>query len=445
MYLLYSALLAVFAIVSLPYWLWQEIRAGKYGEGLAQRFGNVPPQLRSNCRPSIWVHAVSVGEVLAVAGLVEELRRRYPDHRLVVSTTTKTGQALARKKFGEAVVFYFPLDFAFAIRPYLRLLQPELVLLAETEFWPNFLRLCHQAGARIAVVNARISDRSFPRYRRLRHLIAPLLRNVDVFLAQSELDHNRLLQIGVEGERVQVSGNLKFDIRRAEEAPVTSYLRSGLKRAKREPVIVAGSTTDGEEALVIAGFSKVRERFRHAFLVLAPRHPERWEAVARMLSASGLRFWRRAKWADAADGRLHGDVLLLDTIGELASVYSLATVAFVGGSLVARGGHNILEPAQHGCAIVVGPHTENFRDIVALFVRAGAVDVVKPEEFSQELLHLLYQTEKRQQLAEHAAQVVRGNAGATRRTLQAIDRLLQPHSSTQDFSPAGVRTPSRES
>src|SRR5438876_2726059 len=213
MYMLYSALLAAGLLISLPYWMFGRRRKGKYRKGLRGRLGKVPSQLHRRTEPAIWVHAVSMGEVLAVGQLVEGLRRRFPRYRVVVSTTTATGQKLARRRFGEDSVFYFPLDFRFAIKPYLTTLKPQLIVIAETEFWPNFLRLTHKSGARIAVVNARISDRSWPGYRRMHRigLLAAVLRNIDLFLAQTEEDARRLRDTGAPADRVQVSGNLKFD------------------------------------------------------------------------------------------------------------------------------------------------------------------------------------------------------------------------------------------
>src|SRR5580693_2210968 len=236
-------------LVSLPYWLFQMARHGKYSKGLAERLGRLPSRLHlpKEKEAVIWVHAVSVGEVLAVAGLVEELQRRFTQHRIFISTTTDTGQALARQRFGEATVFYFPMDFAFAIRPYLRALRPWLVVIAETEFWPNFLRLAHASGARIAVVNARISDRSWPNYRRFRALLKKELENIDLFLAQTEEDSIRLESIGAAPNRIHVTGNLKFDVPAPTAPPIIASLRGAFQQGSTGPVIVCGSTVDGEE------------------------------------------------------------------------------------------------------------------------------------------------------------------------------------------------------
>src|SRR5580700_9817654 len=272
-------------LASLPYWLFQMVSHGKYRKGLAERLGRVPSRLElpGGQEPAIWVHAVSVGEVLAVAGLVEELRRRFPRHRIFISTTTDTGQTLARRRFGESEVFYFPLDFAFAIRPYLRALRPQLVVIAETEFWPKFIPLAHASGARIAVVNARISDRSWPRYRRFRGLLRRLLAHVGLFLAQTPEDGARLRDIGASADRVRVSGNLKVDIPAPAPPAIVEILRTSIAASAAGPVLVCGSTVDGEEPLLLKAFENLLVQHPTAVMILAPRRPERFADVAGLL------------------------------------------------------------------------------------------------------------------------------------------------------------------
>ncbi|MGA7511784.1 MAG: 3-deoxy-D-manno-octulosonic acid transferase [Candidatus Sulfotelmatobacter sp.] len=420
---LYSVVLAVAMLVSLPYWLFQMARHGKYSKGLAERLGRLPSrlQLPREQQPVIWVHAVSVGEVLAVAGLVEELRQRFPQRRIFISTTTDSGQALARKRFGDANVFYFPMDFAFAIRPYLRALRPRMVVIAETEFWPNFLRLAHASGARVAVVNARISDRSFPSYRRFRGLLRRLLANVDLFLAQTPEDAARLRDIGAEPERVRVTGNLKFDVPAPAPPAIVESVRGSIAATGAGPVLVCGSTVEGEESLLLKAFENLLVQHPRAVMILAPRHPERFAAVAALLEQMSIRFLRRSLWNGEP---LTSGVLLLDTIGELAALYALADIAFVGGSLVPRGGHNIIEPAQHGVATVVGNHTENFRDIVSLFESRDAVRIVGPAELPLVLLELLADDEERRALGKLAAETMQSQIGATARTADELQELM---------------------
>jgi 3-deoxy-D-manno-octulosonic-acid transferase len=440
-YLIYSVLLAAGMLLSLPYWLFQMLSHGKYRRGLAGRLGRVPDRLlnaeRSNANlPArvVWVHAVSVGEVLALRGLVEQLRQRWPQHRVVISTTTDTGQAVAGKLFGEENVCYFPMDFAFAIRPYLRALRPELVVIAETEFWPQFLRLAHGCGALIAVVNARISDRSWPKYRRFHWALRRMLAHVDLFLAQTEEDRARLESIGAAPDRVRVTGNLKFDVSLPAAPPIVNRLRKSLAESAAGPVLACGSTVEGEEPLLLKAFESALVAHPRAVMILAPRHPERFDDATRLLEKMGIRFWRRSAWQNEP---LRGGALLLDTIGELAALYALADVAFVGGSLVPRGGHNILEPAQHGVAIVVGPHTENFRDIVGLFQSRNAVRIASPAELPLILLELLSNREQRVALGRRAAETMRSQTGATLRTIDALDKLL----ALRTLSEHGVQLP----
>jgi len=410
-------------LLSSPYWLYQVLRHGKYRRGFAERMGEVPARLAaSGSGRVIWIHAVSLGEVLAVSGLVEQMRRCFPQHRVVVSSTTDTGQDQARKRFGEENVFYFPIDLAVAVRPYLKALRPELVVLAETEFWPNFLRLAHAGGARIAVVNARISDRSWPRYRRFRWALKKMLAQVDLFLAQTQQDRERLEAIGADPGRVQVTGNLKFDVGVPSAVPLVERLRRALAGEGAGPILVCGSTVEDEEAPLLKAFENLRVGHRKAVMILAPRHPERFDEVAILMQEMEIPFHRRSRWQGES---LAGGVLLVDSIGELAALYGLADVAFVGGSLVPRGGHNIIEPAQYGVAIVTGNHTENFRDIVGLFQSRDAVRIVGLAELPLMLMHLADHDEERRSLGRRAKETMESQMGATSRTLDALRALLE--------------------
>jgi 3-deoxy-D-manno-octulosonic-acid transferase len=422
MYVLYSALFAAALLLGSPYWIFQMVRHGKYRRGLGERFGSVPPRIRAESKSSIWIHAVSVGEVLAVSELVRQLRSQYPEHRVVVSTTTDTGQKLAASRFGAKDVFYFPFDLAFCVKPYFEALQPELVVVAETEFWPNFLRTARQRGVRVAVVNARISDRSLPGYRRWRPLLIRVLRNVDLFLAQTPEDARRLIEIGADQNRVRVGGNLKFDISPPPAPPIVAQLRSALAASSACPVLVCGSTVDGEEPLLIDAFKVVLSRHPAAVMLLAPRHPERFPQVADQLQQSGLTFSKRSDWNGES---LAGRILLIDSIGELASLYALADIAFVGGSLVPRGGHSILEPAQYGVATLVGPHTGNFRDIVELFRSQDAVRIVSPADLSRAITDLLANDNQRLALGRRALETLQSQRGATQFTMDQLRSLLK--------------------
>lgn len=423
MYLLYSALLATGLLVSLPYWIFQMLRHGKYRKGFGQRLGGVPTALStSSAQSTIWVHAVSVGEVLAVRGLVDHIRQQWPTHRVLVSTTTDTGHKLARTHFGDDNVFYFPIDLGFAISPYLEAIRPQLVVIAETEFWPNFLRLAKRSGARIAVVNARISDRSWPGYKRLHWWLPRVIANIDLFLAQTWEDRKRLVDIGAPEDRVEVTGNLKFDINPPAPPPVLASLRENFEKSGASPILVCGSTVDEEEErMLLQAFQNIQASHPHAVMILAPRHPERFPVVAVLLESLGIHFWRRSLWSGEP---IPGGVILLDSIGELAAIYGLADIAFVGGSLVPRGGHNIIEPARHGVAIVVGNHTENFRDIIWLFQTNDAVRIVGPAELPLVLMDLISNDAERKALGQRAAETLRSQTGATDRTFAALEKLL---------------------
>ena len=458
MYLLYNVLLFFVLVVSTPWWLWQMLRKGKYRTGWSERLGRVPERLLSGGgfnrrgeqpRPSqhmartghpgelweqpskrsndslIWVHAVSVGEVLAISRVVAELEAQLPGWRIVVSTTTDTGQRLARERFAAENVFYVPLDLSFAVEPYFRALCPKMLVLAESEFWPNLLRLAHDSGAAVAVVNARVSDRSLPGYLRFRGLLRGVMQNVDLFLAQSEEDARRLQQIRAPAERVRVSGNLKFEVKLPQGSAVGAALAARVEEKEIGPVIVAGSTLDGEESLLLEMFREVNHRYSEALLVLAPRHPERFGTVANLVESSGIPYLRRSQWKESAP--ISGGVLLLDTIGELASLYEFADVAFIGGSVAPRGGHNVLEAAQFGKAILVGPHTQNFRDIVEIFQRADALRVVTAQTLTPTILQLLENDAERAALGERALKVMRSQLGATEKTINALLAILAAH------------------
>src|SRR5437764_6237549 len=430
MYLLYSTVLCLALLLGSPYWIFQALRHGKYRKGISQRLGILPANLRSQGRHSIWIHAISVGEVLAVSELVRGIRAEFPEYRVVISTTADTGQKLAVSRFGAENVFYFPFDFAFSVRPWLSALRPKLIVIAETEFWPNFLRLAKRAGARVVIVNARISDRSLPGYRRWRVFLRRFLLPIDLFMAQTAEDLRRLVEIGAPKEKVVLGGNLKFDVPPPAELAIVRELRTALQESSAGPVWGCGSTVEGEEPILLSTFKQVLAAHPQAVMVLAPRHPERFGQVAALLDQSKLGFCRRSEWNGEPIASM---VLLLDSIAELASIYALADLAFVGGSLVTRGGHNIIVPAQHGVAIVVGEHTENFRDIVELFRSRDAVRITTPEAVTSEFLRLLGDDADRKALGKRAAETLHSQQGATRLTLDKLRELL---AATREVVPA---------
>jgi 3-deoxy-D-manno-octulosonic-acid transferase len=421
--ILYTSALFVALVLGLPYWLLAMATNGKYREGLSERLGWVPDRLRKgDARKTIWVHAVSVGEVLAASRLVNELSACAPQYRVLLSTTTRTGQRLARERTGATHAFYFPLDFPWIVRRYLRVLDPVLLVLVETELWPNLLTACRQNGIPVAVVNGRISDRSLPRYLRLRRLWTKILSGVSIFLAQSQEDVKRLKAIGAPAGRVSFAGNLKFDVRSAEPAPITTTLREKLPTGTR--VLVCGSTLEGEEEILLEAFHQLLKNIPDCVMILAPRHPERFGRVVQLMKNRKETCVRRSNWMKRPAKIKPGTVILLDSIGELASVYALASVAFVGGSLVPAGGHNPLEPAQFAVPVVMGNHYANFRAIIDTLLQAEALKLATTETLVPMLENLLTDEDAANALGVRALEVFHHESGATGRAVTALLGLL---------------------
>jgi 3-deoxy-D-manno-octulosonic-acid transferase len=421
-YFVYNVVFGLGFLLAAPYFLWKGRATGKYLQTLRERLGRLPVYLNVDGEPSIWIHAVSVGEVLAARTLIEQLKQRFPGRRLFLSTTTLTGNAVARKSvLGLDGLFFAPIDFPGPVRKALATLNPMLLVIMETELWPNLIHEAKRHGAKIVLANGRISPRSFPRYRALRWFFRRPLGEVDLFLMQGEPHARRIVAIGAPAERVKVPGNLKYDAV-ADTRPKERLLRILTSRPER-PLLVAGSTVEGEEVLVLRAFQRLRERSPHARLVLAPRHPERFASVPALVEAAGFRCSRRSDlepgaWQD-------GDVLLLDTLGELAQVYPLATVVFVGGSLVAAGGHNVLEAAAAGKPVVVGPHMENFQEIADEFREQGAlVQLGASAELGDAIAALFADGPRRRELGERARAIFEKNRGACARAVESLAGLV---------------------
>jgi 3-deoxy-D-manno-octulosonic-acid transferase len=433
MYLLYSLLLTLGVVALLPRFLYDALRHGKYVEGLRERLGRIPP-VDTRGRPVIWLHCVSVGETQAARPLARAMLDKFPSHALVVSTITRTGQRVAREVFRDeaAAVFYFPFDWAWSVRRALRAINPSAVIIMETELWPRFLRVCRERRVRVALVNGRLSERSFRRYRLIPSFISRVVSDLDLALMQSEGDAGRLCALGLAPERVVVSGNIKFDAATdLTEHVLTAELAARFQLQDGRPLVVAASTHAPEERIVIEAFKQLRAvpGNENARLLIAPRHPERFNEAASLLDSSGLRWARRSNAPGTDDAAC--DAVLLDTIGELRAVYPLARIVFVGGSIAPTGGHNVLEPAAAATCIVTGAHTANFAAIMRVFLEADAIsqlppiaEAEAPSALARVLAELLADDERRELLAARARDVFERNQGATGRTIEALTQLI---------------------
>lgn len=455
MFLLYSLLFTLGVILTAPYYLWRLRGNIAASGGWRERFGFLPESLQQPRRRqgagSIWIHAVSVGETLAVAGLVEELKRRYPERKIFMSHVTPAGRETGEKQWptlsalgdnagpGRTAVagrFYLPLDWQGPVRRVLARIQPDVLVIVETELWPNLVREAHRFGTRIVVVNARLSDRSFRGYRRLEPFMRRILSRVDAICAQTPRDAERFRRLGAPPERVATTGNLKFDGRPPELGPLPRLLGRALKTARRGPVMVAASTMPGEEKLVLRAWNSIRNAYPEALLILAPRHPVRFEAVSEMLAAAKISFVRRTAIETAEDEMAQQmqapEVLLLNTLGELAGIMELADLVFVGGSLVPTGGHNLLEPAYWAKPILFGPYMNNFRDIAALFLEArAALQVRSSSELARESLELLADVELARLMGQLAKRLLEKESGATGRVLDRLGDFIEVEAATR--------------
>ena len=429
MHVLYTLAIVVLAVVLSPWFAYQAVRYRKYIGSLAQRMGYLPISFNLDGDESIWIHAVSVGEALTARAIIPELRERYPGLRIFVSTTTLTGQQVARTRLSDVdAVFFFPFDLPPFVHRTLRLVKPRLFIMMETEIWPNLLNACRRQGVKTMLVNGRISSRSYPRYRMARRFFRRVLANVDRFCMQSEGSARRIVDIGADPARVIVTGSLKFE---SLESPAVAAGR-GAGRVLRyfrvpvgRPVLIAASTLKGEETSILGAFAALRRAQPNALLIIAPRKPERFGEAEALARAEGYRVVPRTELGVDAEPR--ADVVILDTIGELAYLFQVATVVFVGGSLVDHGGHNILEPAVHGKPIVFGPYMQNFAEIAETFLQShAAIQVGSASELADVVTRLAGDPVERARLGAAARALVEANRGAKPRTLQAMAEVLPP-------------------
>jgi len=432
MYFIYSLLLGLGFLILLPRFLLDAFRHGKYVAGFWERLGSVSP-ITKNSHQVIWIHCVSVGETQAARPLVRVFRKLFPDHVIAISTITRTGQNLAREIFKHDVakVFYFPFDWRWVARRTLKAIKPDTVLVMETELWPNFLRECKDQNVPVALVNGRLSEQSFRRYRILKGFMSRVLSCLDLAVMQTEADADRLRALGMAADKTSVSDNVKFDARSLPAGDsLTMEFQERFKLSSQSPLILAVSTHAPEEVIIVDSFRQiVSEPDAKPRLMIAPRHPERFVEVGELLKTSRLRWARRSALPHPSDAQ--AEVILLDSIGELASVYSLASIVFVGGSIAKTGGHNVIEPAAVGVPVIVGAHTYNFRSIVEAFVEAGAIVQLLPMsdsaaivELANTISELLANPTRAREIGSLAQRLVNENRGATDRTVQLLESIL---------------------
>ncbi len=408
-----------------PWLIVQSVRTGKYREGYGAKFWGLAPK-RTSDRRCVWLHAVSVGEVNLLAPLLKRIERERPDWECVVSTTTKTGMELARKKYAGHTVFYCPLDFSWATARAVRRIRPDLLVLAELELWPNLIRSAKNSGAKVAVINGRLSEKSFRGYRKIRFALAGLMRSIDRIAVQDETYAERFLALGAKKESVVVTGSMKFDGAQTDrDNPATRRLAALAGYSADDVVFLVGSTQDPEEAAALAAFQSLKGKNPHLRLIVVPRHPERFNEVAELIARSSLDWRRRSELKDEAPLQTSPQVLLVDAVGELGAWWGLAKIAFVGGSFGARGGQNMIEPAAYGAAVSFGPNTWNFRDIVASMLAHNAAKVVADaaelERFVGDCLENPAQAET---LGRRARELVLAQQGATEKTFRLLDALV---------------------
>jgi 3-deoxy-D-manno-octulosonic-acid transferase len=421
---LLNLLYAVLLILGSPWLLAGAIRKGKYREGLAAKLLGLV-SVRDSTAICAWLHAVSMGEVSLIAPLVEELQRRHPNWDIVISTTTSTGYALAKSRYPHDTVFYCPLDFSWAVRQAIARIRPSILILAELELWPNLIAAARAAGAKVAVINGRLSDRSFGGYRRFRPWVKRLLRKIDLIATQNPLYADRFLEIGAQNNSVYVTGSLKFDGAETDrDNPATMRLRSLVGFQPSDTIFLAGSTQHPEEQLALDAFRQLAPTHPELRLVIVPRHPDRFDAVGGFLAASGLA-WQRRSGLDTEGANPYARVLLVDKVGELGAWWGTAGIAYVGGSLGKRNGQNMIEPAAYGAAVAFGPMTRNFRDVVTALLTAEAAVVVKDgTELTAFVRRCLDEPSYGAKLGNRAQRVVASQLGAACRTADLLDALV---------------------
>ena len=443
MYSIYSLLLTIGFLVLLPRFAIDALRTRKYVTGLRQRLGSIP-NLAASDRRVIWLHCVSVGETEAARPLVRALRERFPSHRLVVSTTTVTGQKVARNAFAQdaTAIFYFPIDWVWTVRRVLRAINPSVVLIMETELWPNLLRECRRRSIPVALINGRISQKSYRRYQRIGTFMQRVLRDLPHALMQSDDDAARISALGLSKDRISIFGNLKFDSSVSTKLALTQEIERRFALSPTDPLVIAASTHSPEESIILEAFKTIKASApgQRARLLIAPRHPERFAEVARLIADSGMSWTRRSELATDPDETCN--VILFDSIGELRAVFPLADIAFIGGSIVSHGGQNVLEPAAQGVCVITGAHTHNFAAITKALLAEDALIQLPDVSFSDaaaelasSIIQLLADDDRRQAVGARALAVCDRSRGATQRTVDKIANLLDSAATTTEGVP----------
>ena len=429
MFALYNTLLWIVALFAVPYYLAKMTLTGKYRKSLGQKFGFISPDVISRMKgsPRIWIHAVSVGEVTAAAPVINSLRDIFPEACIVLSTSTETGQEMARWFVPAATSYiYYPLDIPFVTRKVIGMLKPDLFVPTETELWPNFIRTCREKGVRMVLINGRISPRSFKGYAMTRFFWKGILNTIEEIGVISQVDARRLETLGVPSSRIHVLGNAKYDSLAAKVSPsLQSNIGRRLNISPGEKVFVAGSTHEGEEKIVLEVYGKLVKAYPDFKLIIIPRHVERGQEVLALVKKEG--FGDSITMTEIVSGRkrLNERVIIIDVIGELFKVYSLATVVFCGGSLVPRGGQNILEPAAWGKVIFYGPFMEDFREEKTLLEQTGAgITIRSDRELLAGILEVMGNTETFTRKGEKGKEMVAANMGAAERYAELIRKAL---------------------
>lgn len=417
-----------FLLLVSPVLLYRMVVQGKYREGWQEKFlGRLPP--RKSDRPCLWLHAVSVGEVLQLQKVIQKLHASLPRYDCLITTTTHTGRKVAQEKFPDLDVCYYPLDFSWSVRQAIRNINPAAIILVELELWPNFIQEADRMGIPLALINARMSQKSFHGYRRIKAFIKTILRRFTVVAAQNQTYARRLSELGAHTDRLHITGSIKFDqIETNRDNQKTNELRNSFGLQENEILFVAGSTQEPEELYALDTFRKLQSEFPLLRLLLVPRHQERFLQVAKLVEQQGLPILKRSELCkgttNAADFAVP-PVLLLDTLGELSSAWGLADIAFVGGSFTNRGGQNMIEPAAYGAAVFFGPNTWNFQDVVELLLEHNAAQVIgAPGQFTQAIRNALIDPNSARARGLRAQKIVQTQQGATHKTITLLEDML---------------------